>query len=826
VLATPFFKKARVDRSTTTQPPSAAPSTEHELQRQFAAHVRQSADPFTRAQLFGTATHAAAARLERDTWYLLQALNADRNSVAQRRVDALQRGASADVRALSLQRRDVADSAAGNDDALRELQLVIAWLQRTHDASHAPVAPLHSAWFETARTLGAQTQLDPDAPLRAHRGVALVAGDVEDERRLLAELWRLVRGGRIDDARQLCRDADQAWRAAALGGDELSLDKRHRGVACAASSGNFSRCAWKAACLALAHAEAASPHERALHGALCGSLRSMLLCCHSYDDYLWAHLRAAYERRLEAALEAERDTESLDNGLVDLSFADWTRRRDQFDGAAPPPLDVRDIVALLRKSSVVEVREGAREPFRRLQTLVIHDDVKGLLLTLVRWLDGKGDAVDVDAPPPPVTPQLLRFAAHVALFFNAGGLSDDADGADACTLLRAYVAHLMHERETALVAQYVALLPNEAERIDRFVQYMSHITDAAARQQCIVEAEKAGLDVAAVTRNVVERARTAPTPAPLPLPAAAAAAAAPDSRRPSVLRGAAAAAPPSIVSSTSGDAAADETRVRALGWLCFDPLQRTEAMRQANALMREFVCEGKLERCEQIVGSVLPADALELVDDAAKAAGARGGWHHRRIAREHRELRQHVHAMRAFELWLEHWTRKPAAPTPPIGKSLYSDEVMYKRQLDQHEAQNGVWQTKATALLNEAHSCALRVLQAPEGFLIDRERPQPDGTADPEPERAASIQRVRAHALPTLYLALSRALLAAGRSAHVAQLACLLADDRMQLLSCFSSKDLTDVLETCRRAAIASVADGRDTVGFPLDVQQFLAQAK
>lgn len=810
----PFVaKKAKVATTTST---TTSTTSESQLAHAFAAHVRASSEPFVRARLFGDATTSlttaasssttTALRNERDTWWLLETLNADRTRVAERRVSALSAGLSADVHAASLQRRDVAAAATANDDSLRELALVVAWLERTCDAARAPVAPLQSAWHETARArLGERVQLDPDAPMRAHRGTPLVGGDGDDERRLLAELWRLLRGGRRDEARQLCRDAEQPWRAAVLAGDELALDARHRGVAVAARSGNFSRFAWKSACLALAHAEAASAHERALHGALCGSLRATLLCCHSYDDYLWAHLRAAHERRLEAALAAQRDTESRDDGLVDLADDEYARRREQLDGAAPPPLDVRDIVALLRKSSVAEVRDGAREPFRRLQALVFNDDVRGLLLTLRRWLEGKGDTADVDAPPPPpLTPQLLRFAAHVALFFNAGGLSSDDDGADACALLRAYVEHLMRERDTPLVAQYVALLPDDAERVELFVKYMSHITEPSARQQCLVEAEKAGLDVAAVTRNVVERARTAP-----------AAAAEPASRRPSVI------ALPVAVEASSSDVAADETRVRALGWLCFDPLQRTEAMRQANALMREFVCQGKLERCEQIVGTVLPPDALELVDDAAKAAGGRG-WHHRRIAREHRELCVYVQAMRAFELWLEHWTRKPAAPAPLVGKTLYSDEVLHKRQLDQYEAQLGVWQTKALALLNDAHAGALRVLQQRDGFLIDRERAAAD--AEPEPERAASIARVRAHALPTLYLALSRALLAAGRPAQVTQLACLLADDRLQLLSSFSAKDLADVLETCRRAAIANVGDGRDTVGFALDVGAFLAQ--
>jgi hypothetical protein len=319
------FSTAAIDLNENKNNSSAQ---ELNIAREFALLVRQHGnDPFAHADRFASMT----TRGERDTWMLLLGLNKDRIDVAMRRMRALDNGGAADVSAQSCERLDVVESALANDDSLRELDIVVRWLEQIHDAAAAPPAPLQSAWLDTARAVADRrlddhddydgaVQLDPDAPIRALHGVQLEPSDADDERRLLAELWRLVRGGRLDAARRLCRDADQAWRAAVLAGDELSLDKRRRGLAVAVRAGNWSRYAWKSACLALAHADVASVHERAVHGVLCGSLRAMLLCCNTYDDYLWAHLRAAHDRRLDDALASQPDID------VDADGANWRRR--------------------------------------------------------------------------------------------------------------------------------------------------------------------------------------------------------------------------------------------------------------------------------------------------------------------------------------------------------------------------------------------------------------------------------------------------------------------------------------------------------------------
>ena len=83
------------------------------------------------------------------------------------------------------------------------------------------------AWNETARALDASAtsdgrgqalslELDPDGPNRLD--AALHPTNADAEARLCRAAFRLVRGGMMDAARELCVRAGQPWRAASLGG--------------------------------------------------------------------------------------------------------------------------------------------------------------------------------------------------------------------------------------------------------------------------------------------------------------------------------------------------------------------------------------------------------------------------------------------------------------------------------------------------------------------------------------------------------------------------------------------------------------------------------
>ena len=111
-------------------------------------------------------------------------------------------------------------------------------LRRTTEAADTPnsdenrvfvdgFARNECAWDETARALDASAtsdgrgqslslELDPDGPARANG--ALHPTNADAEARLCRAAFRLVRGGMMDAARELCIRAGQPWRAASLGG--------------------------------------------------------------------------------------------------------------------------------------------------------------------------------------------------------------------------------------------------------------------------------------------------------------------------------------------------------------------------------------------------------------------------------------------------------------------------------------------------------------------------------------------------------------------------------------------------------------------------------
>ena len=139
-----------------------------------------------------------------------------------------------------------------NDPTTFRLNRVVAWLEGMSRARYAAelgdehagdaapgestrraapafddFAPSECAWRETAQALEAKavsdgrgrelsSALDPDGPSRT--GGALHPTNADADARLLKAAWLFVRGGDVEGARRVCRDAGQPRRAASFGG--------------------------------------------------------------------------------------------------------------------------------------------------------------------------------------------------------------------------------------------------------------------------------------------------------------------------------------------------------------------------------------------------------------------------------------------------------------------------------------------------------------------------------------------------------------------------------------------------------------------------------
>lgn len=128
------------------------------------------------------------------------------------------------------------------------------------------------------------SELDPDAPLRQGKG--LMAEDEENERKLLKQVFAHLRIGDVKGAQQVCRDSNNQWCAASLSG------KHAEGL-----NNN-----WRKMCFQLARQPQVDRYERAVYGAICGDLDSVLPVCQTWEDQLWAHFNAVYTWKLEEVL--------------------------------------------------------------------------------------------------------------------------------------------------------------------------------------------------------------------------------------------------------------------------------------------------------------------------------------------------------------------------------------------------------------------------------------------------------------------------------------------------------------------------------------------
>merc|ERR1712062_727049 len=93
---------------------------------------------------------------------------------------------------------------------------------------------------------------------------------------------------------------------------------------------------------------------------------------------------------------------------------------------------------------------------------------------------------------------------HIVLFLKSIGQVYKEDLCEA--IVEAYISDLIKNKHKNLVAHYVAMLKAPAQ-VQWFATFLEGIEETEERKECLVWAEEEGLDVAAITKAVVERVR-------------------------------------------------------------------------------------------------------------------------------------------------------------------------------------------------------------------------------------------------------------------------------------------------------------------------------
>ncbi|OXB57068.1 hypothetical protein ASZ78_002939 [Callipepla squamata] len=136
----------------------------------------------------------------------------------------------------------------------------------------------------------------------------------------------------------------------------------------------------------------------------------------------------------------------------------------------------------LQATDKKRVIEENQEHYHVIQKFIILGDVDGLMEEFNRWLSRDRSVLPG---------HLLRFMTHLILFFRTLGLQ---------------TKRMISEKHTDLIAFYASHLPPELA-VAQYALFLEDVTESDQRHHCLELAKEAGLDVAAITKTVVENIR-------------------------------------------------------------------------------------------------------------------------------------------------------------------------------------------------------------------------------------------------------------------------------------------------------------------------------
>ena len=305
---------------------------------------------------------------------------------------------------------------------------------------------------------------------------------------------------------------------------------------------------------------AIDPYERALYGALCGHLSSVLAVSETWEEQLWGYINARFEQRLQHELDAASPSDGA---------------RAPTSGSAEAFEDLESIFEQLVQSKTPGVEHAAMDPYHITQRAVITNQLPDLIARVNARLP------ELEALRPEVYARFVRFFAHLVLYCHL--IHIPLPIALRAPILNAYVGVLQRANQSSeLVALYASSL-DTADAHVVFAEFLCSLpTDAPLeeRRRALLQSQPHNLDPAIVARCTVdmvfgallpELAESGPT--------------------------------------SDWDASLTDTERRliyAVDWLTFFEATYADAVVQTNRLMRVFMVAGRLHAAHSLLRRLPP----------------------------------------------------------------------------------------------------------------------------------------------------------------------------------------------------------------------------
>ncbi|KAH9523616.1 hypothetical protein Btru_040460 [Bulinus truncatus] len=722
-------------------------------------------------------------RLEKNTWKLVYSLYKDRleTDAGREAFDDMEDGETDIFKKTvlwGLSEQNISDHLFKKDAFVRQSQLVVDWAEACatellgEQAENVrffvdqPVAwenTLHNLQKskQTLQTTNSRyvTEMDPDAPCRQNK--ILDDLDQEDERYFLQHLFILIRAGQLEQAQDLCQTCGQPWRAATLEGWRLLHDPNYYTSGYASDiaqlEGNPHRDVWKTVCWRMAKEENLHFYERAVYASLSGNLEVLLPACMSWMDYVWAYFKVLVDIEVEKEIRLLHPTDRALDSLPPEYSAKLLEPSEIF----------KEIAACCEET----IRLQSENSFHVIQKYIILGDVPGLIEVMYSWLQNKNS----------LSAYLIRVMAHLVLFFRTIGQECKKELCDA--IVKAYVEDLISNKHSSLVAYYVAQL-NPSDQVQMYATFLEDIEGQDERQKCLKWAEEEGLDVAAITKTVVERIRMRESTNIFPETSLA-------------------------VDLTITEE--DKRKIDAIEWLVFNETHRPEALRQANAIMRTFIAVKKYAAARQVFDKI-PSDSIELIYRLwrVKTSSTELSSKDNNAIREYMCMKAYLDAFESFNDWFSLYHQgRPPKPSGGEGGS-FTDRVAFEHKMKQYQQEYDRWMHNLQIQTRTTRDRIYNVLLFLDGgWLVDAEE-----DPDKDESRQNQMNLLRKLHLPALCLNLHTVLHSSYMYVEAVQIADIIASEQNQLYKEFNKESLQHLLTQISKSSLALLDENKDPLGY------------
>ncbi|KAL3865177.1 hypothetical protein ACJMK2_006795 [Sinanodonta woodiana] len=720
------------------------------------------------------------------SWKLLHALYRDKMEmgVEQNTAD-IEELMVVDERRKYYSDKIIVDELFKRDYIIRQGQIVVDWLEHCSREDFENIA--ENIKFFSDRAVGWENtlhrlqnkqpgvsmgserplvdEIDPDAPIRQNK--LLDDLDKEDEDRLMHYIFICIRAGKVKTAQEVCRKSGQSWRAATLEGYRLYHDDNFESPDGQPVQGNAYRDVWKSVCWTMVQDPRIGQYEKAIYGILSGNLRATLPVCKSWLDYVWAYFRTMVDMRVEEEIRAKTKCSRPLEPLPD----------EYFQKVLTPSKVFQEIEAC------ENVRDEAHAWYHVIQKYLILGDTHRLVELMYEWVrQGKHDKTRVPM-------HLLRFMVHLVLFFRSTHQAMKEELTHA--IIEAYVENIIAEKHHQLVAHYVSHLPPDAQ-VYWYARFLEGITDREEQQQCLMLAEKAGLDIPLITKTVVENIRSH-----------------------SDINFRSLSYQQQEVTTVTEE---DRKKIEAINWLVFDESQRAEAMRQTNAVMRSFIAVKKLEAAREIFEK-LPPDSVDVIHRMwhLQTGCADLPFEERNTIREYLCIKAYLDAIDSFNDWFKLNNHgKPTQPSLGSG-STFTEKVAHEHRMKQYEQELERWRHSLNLQTQTTKEHIYNVLLfADGGWMVDQNQNNEMEEDMRDIKRQEQMEGLRGLVLPGLCFLLHNVLHTCQQYIECLRLADVVASEQHKLYQVFRKDELQHLLHLLRESSLAVLDLNCDPLGYDL----------